>query len=138
MIESVSATIIILAFLVLFAVVIPVCGCIPKIKETISLRWLVVVVFLACMIGVIINYRELDTEIKRIVVIGAAILSGLYLAVRSVEKWLFNGFISGRRIEAQVQKGDLAAKVVIDKKDQGLNQDQNRKGLEELARREQQ
>ena len=138
MIESVSATIIILAFLVLFAVVIPVCGCIPKIKETISLRWLVVVVFLACMIGVIINYKELDVEIKRIVVIGAAILSGLYLVARSVEKWLFNGFISGRRIEAQVQKGDLAAKVVIDKKDQGQDQDQDRKGLEGLAKREQQ
>lgn len=137
MLEPVSATTIIMSFLIVFAIVIPILGVIPKIKETISLRYLIVVVFLACMIGVVINYKDLDVDIKKAVVIGAAILSGAFILVRSVEKWFFNGFISGRRIEAQVKKGDAEARIILDEKKSKTTLD-DKEGLKALARREQQ
>lgn len=113
MIDPLSATGIIIAFLVIWAIIIPVCGVIPKAKEIISYRYLVVTVFLACTIGVIVNFGELDTGVKMAVIVGTAILSGLYIVLRSVEKLAFNGLFSSHDLKASVSKGDIEAKIEL-------------------------
>ena len=113
MIDPFSATAIIIAFLVIWAIIIPVCGVIPKVKEIISYRYLVVTVFLACTIGVIVNFGELDTSVKMSVIIGTSILSGLYIVLRSVEKLAFNGLFSSHDLKASVSKGDIEAKIEL-------------------------
>ena len=113
MIDPFSATAIIIAFLVIWAIIIPVCGVIPKVKEIISYRYLVVTVFLACTIGVIVNFGELDTGVKMAVIVGTAILSGLYIVLRSIEKLAFNGLFSSHDLKASVSKGDIEAKIEL-------------------------
>lgn len=117
MIEPYSATTILLAFLLLFGVIIPVVGTIPKIKEIISYRYLIVVCFLACMIGVIINFGDLDTSVRMAVIIGTSTLCGGYIILRSVEKWMANGWQLGKDVKASVSKGD--AKVELEVKENG-------------------
>lgn len=117
MIEPLSATAIIIAFLVIWGILIPVVGIIPKIKEIISYRYLIVIVFLACMIGVVINYHDLDSTIKFAVIIGTAILSGIFILLRSFEKICANGWISGRDIKASVSKGDMKAELDVKEKE---------------------
>lgn len=111
MLEPFSATFIIIAFLVIWGIVIPVCGGIPKIKEIISLRYLIITVFLACMIGVIINFSGLDTSVRMSVIIGTAILAGVFIVVRSLEKAAFHGWLGKKEIKAEVKKGDVSASV---------------------------
>lgn len=113
MIDPFSATAIIVAFLVIWAIVIPVCGVIPKVKEIISYRYLVVTVFLACTIGVIVNFGELDASVKMAVIVSTAILSGLYVVLRSLEKLAFNGLFSSHDLKASVSKGDIEAKIEL-------------------------
>ena len=116
MIEPYSATAIITAFLIIWAIIIPILGTIPKVREIISYRYLTVTVFLACMIGVIINFSGLETSVRMAVIVGTAILSGLYLLIRSFEKAAYNGWID-RKIEAKVSKGDISAQVTLEKQD---------------------
>lgn len=117
MIEPLPATTIMIAFLIVWAVIIPVVGIIPKVKEIISYRYLLITVFLACMIGVIINFSGLDSSIRVAVIIGTFILSGLYILLRSFEKWCANGWTFGRDIEASVSKGDIHAELKLNKKE---------------------
>ena len=117
MIEPISATIIVIGFLVIWAIIIQCVGAIPKIGKIISYRYLLITVFLACMIGVVVNYHDLDSSIKMAVVIGTAILSGIYIILRSIEKWLYNGWTFHKDISASVSKGDAKAEIkVTDKK----------------------
>ena len=113
MIDPFSATAIIIAFLVIWAIIIPVCGVIPKVKEIISYRYLIVTVFLACTIGVIVNFGDLDASVKMAVIVSTAILSGLYVVLRSLEKLAFNGLFSSHDLKASVSKGDIEAKIEL-------------------------
>lgn len=121
MIEPLSATAIIIAFLVIWGILIPIVGGIPKIKEIISYRYLIIIVFLACMIGVVINYHDLDSSIKSAVIIGTAILSGLFILLRSFEKICANGWLSKKDIKASVSKGDIKAEIDVKEKDSEKN-----------------
>ena len=115
MIEPYSATTIILAFLLVFGVIVPIIGSIPKIKEIISFRYLIIVCFLACMIGVIINFSELDTSVRMAVIIGTSVLCGAYILLRSFEKWVANDWHFTKDVKASLSKGD--AKVEVELKD---------------------
>lgn len=116
--EPYSTTVIIIAFLVIWAIIIPVISSIPKIGDIISFRYMTLVVFLAVMLGVIINYHDLDASIKMAVIVSTAILSGIYILVRSVEKVLAKGWTFKKDISASVSKGDIKAEVKLsDNKD---------------------
>lgn len=108
MIDSYHATTIIILFLLVFGLVCPIIGVIPKIREIISLRYLTLVVWLACMLGVIVNFGELPESIKLAVVISTAIMSGLFILVRSYEKVSYN-----HDLKASVSKGDAKAELEI-------------------------
>jgi hypothetical protein len=113
MIDSYHATTIIILFLIVFGLVCPIIGVIPKIREIISLRYLTLVVWLACMLGVIVNFGELQESIKLAVVISTAIMSGLWILARSIEKWMANGWGFNHDLKASVSKGDAKAELEI-------------------------
>lgn len=125
MIGPYSATAIILVFLLVFGLVLPIIGVIPKVRDIVSLRYLTLVVWLACMIGVVVNYHDLDSSIKRAVVIGTAILSGIYIILRSIEKWLFNGWKFSKDIEASLSKGDAKAEIKVKNSETKEGSDKN-------------
>ena len=124
MIDPYSSTTILGAFLILFGIVIPVCGAIPKIREVISYRYLIVVVFLACTVGVIVDFSHLDDATRGAVIIGTAILSGIFIVLRSAEKALYNGWIGSQKIRLSFQKDGLKAAANIEPTETQANEPQ--------------
>jgi hypothetical protein len=107
MISPISATIIIVTFIILFGVGVPILD--RKAPKYISYRWCVVVVILALLIGVIVDFDALSDESRQVVLIGGLVISGGYVALRTIEKTLANGWLRGAQIEAK--KGDISVKV---------------------------
>lgn len=111
MISAHIATIIVLAFIVIFGVGVPILD--KRVPKYISYRWCVVVVVLALLIGVVVDFGELPQDIRRAVVIGGLVIAGAYIVLRTVEKALANGWLRGAKIEAK--KGDISVSVSSDK-----------------------
>lgn len=107
MIEASYATLIIIAFILLFGVGVPILNI--KLPKFISYRWCVVVVALALLIGAVVDFKMLSDEARHIILTGGLIIAGIYVVLRTVEKALANGWLKGATIEAS--KGD--AKVVV-------------------------
>ena len=107
MISPLTATIIIISFILIFGVGVPILN--KKAPKYISYRWCVIVVVLALLVGVIVDFEVLSDEARKIVLIGGLVISGVYVALRTIEKVLANGWLKGASIEAQ--KGDT--KVII-------------------------
>lgn len=80
---------------------IPAFEKIPILGKAVSLRWSLIVVTTAMMVGVIINFSDLSDDIKKCVIIGGMILAALFLVARSIEKAIYNGVIfKANKIEA--------------------------------------
>ena len=107
MISPFWATIIIIAFILLFGVGVPILD--KLVPKYISYRWCVVVVVLALLIGVIIDFDVLSDEARKIVLIGGLVISGIFVVLRTFEKAFANGWLKGAQIEAK--KGDISIKV---------------------------
>ncbi len=112
MIEPYTATTVIIAFLIIYAFIIPVIASIPKIGKMISYRYQIVTVFLACTIGVIINFNTLENSIRMAVIIGTTVLVALYILLRGYEK-----IAKEKDLEASVSKGDAKAEIKLTKKE---------------------
>lgn len=113
MIDPQTATYILIGFLFIWAILIPVFGAIPKIRSIISFRYLIVVVFLACLVGVIIDFGELDSAVRMAVIIGTMIICGIYIIIRSIEKAFYNGWLERPSVNASIKKGDISANIEI-------------------------
>lgn len=111
MISAHIATIIVLAFIIIFGVGVPILD--KRVPKYISYRWCVVVVVLALLIGVVVDFGELPQDIRRAVVIGGLVIVGAYIVLRTVEKALANDWLRGAKIEAK--KGDISVSVSSDK-----------------------
>lgn len=107
MINPSPAVIIIVLFILLFGVAVPILN--KKAPKYISYRWCVVVVLLALLIGVVIDFGELNDAARQIVLVGGLVVSGVYVVLRTIEKALANGWLNGAQIEAK--KGDISVKV---------------------------
>ena len=107
MISPISATIIIIAFILVFGMVVPVLNI--KTPKFISYRWCVIVVMLALLIGAVVDFDVLSDEARKIVLIGGLVVAGVYVILRTIEKVLANGWLKGASIE--VEKGDIKAKI---------------------------
>lgn len=107
MISPELATAIVIAFILLFGVVVPALN--RKAPKYISYRWCVVVVLLALLIGVIVDFGELGDAARQAVIVGALVVAGVYVILRTLEKALANGWLRGATIE--VRKGDIEAKI---------------------------
>lgn len=112
MISPISATLIVVAFILLFGVLVPILD--RKCPKYISYRWCVVVVLLALLIGAVVDFEVLSDEARKIVLLGCLVVSGAYVVLRTVEKCLANGWLRGASIEAS--KGDISVKVKADDK----------------------
>lgn len=115
MIDSYSATTVIVAFLVCFCIVIPILDKIPFIRSFISLRWIVTIAYTGMALGCILNFSHLDTSVRLAVVVGGILLSAIFLLVRSFEKMiLLKGNIP--HLRAELQKGDLRGELSVSSK----------------------
>ncbi len=107
MISPSIATVILIVFILLFGVGVPILNI--KISKYISYRWCVIVVALALLIGVVIDFEVLSDESRKIILIGGLAIAGVYVILRTLEKVLANGWLKGASIEAE--KGDIKIKV---------------------------
>ena len=76
-----------------------------KLPKFISYRWNVVVVILALLIGAILDFDSLSDDVRHCLLVGGMIIVGGYVALRTIEKALANGWLRGTEIEAT--KGDI-------------------------------
>ncbi len=111
MITPFWATIIIVTFILIFGVGVPILN--RKAPKYISYRWCVIVVVLALLIGVIIDFEVLSDDARKVVLIGGLVIAGVYVLLRTIEKVLANGWLRGATIEAK--KGDIEVKLTSDK-----------------------
>lgn len=125
MIDSYTATIIIISFLVVCGIILPILDKIPVIKNIISLRWTLVVIYSSLCLGVIINFSHLDTSVRLAVIIGGVIISVLFIFVRSLEKAAVNKW-KFPRVRTKVQKGDVSGELSVSSK---INDDTKLKEL---------
>ena len=103
-----NATYIAIALLAFLLCIVPLFEKIPKLGDCVSRRYVVVVVFIVMAFACILNFNDLDTSIKSTVIIGALIVSTIYLCVRSLEKWLYGGFFArAGKVEVDVDDKKL-------------------------------
>lgn len=114
MIHPYDATIILLVFIVVCGFILPVLNW--KMKDAISYRWTIVVVVAALLIGAVIDFSELDSDSRHIVILGGLIITGAYVLLRTVEKMSANGWsiFGNRDVKAQIKKGDVTASLSLD------------------------
>lgn len=107
MVDPLTATLIIIGFIVIFGLILPIAN--RKLPKYVSYRWCVVVVVLAILIGVVVDFSALPDDIRGYIIIGSLIITGGYIVLRTIEKALANGWLHGAQIE--VRKGDIEAKI---------------------------
>lgn len=107
------ATIIIVSFLVVFGIIMPILN--RKLPKFISYRWSVIVVILALLIGAVLDFGALSDNVRYALIVGALVIAGGYILLRTIEKALANGWLRGMRLD--VRKGDASASISADKED---------------------
>ena len=113
MVSSNLAFYTIVSFVIIFGVIIPVLDKIKIFKPFVSFRWSVVVILLAALFGVVIDFSHLTDEVRLAIVIGSIIVSGIYVLIRTFEKLVFNGYTFGLK-KISLQKGDVSAEADFD------------------------
>lgn len=107
MVDPSVATVIVIGFLGVFGLILPILNHVAP--KYVSYRWCVVVAVLAMGLGVVVNFSGLSEETRNIVILGALIIAGGYVFLRTIEKALANGWLRGVRLD--VRKGDASASV---------------------------
>ena len=115
MIDAYPATIIMAVFMIIFGIVLPIMDKSKRFGKFISLRYAVLVVFLAMALGVILDFSHLENNVRMTVVLGTMIVGGIFILIRTWEKAASKGWSIGiRKIEAS--KGDAKVTVDVDDK----------------------
>lgn len=108
-ISAYHATYIAIALLAFLLCIVPLFEKIPKLGDCVSRRYVIVVVFIVMAFACILNFNDLDTSVKSTVIVGALIVSTIYVLWRGFEKALANGWLfRAKRVE-----GDLSSKKLI-------------------------
>ena len=133
-ITAYHATYVAIALLAFLLCIVPLFEKIPKLGDCVSRRYVVVVVFVVAALACILNFNSLDTSIKSTVIIGALIISTLYVVIRSLEKFLYAGFFA-RAGKVEVDVDDK--KLTIENAEVGKKKDEQKSDdLDGLAKRE--
>lgn len=119
MLSPETATIIIVAFLVVFGIIMPILN--KKLPKFISYRWSVIVVILALLIGAVLDFDALSEQVRYGLIVGGLVIAGGYILLRTVEKALANGWLRGAEIEAE--KGDIKVKGRFGEKPEAKDND---------------
>lgn len=111
MIPANYATIIILAFVFIFGIILPILDKTKCFGKFVSMRWCVVVTFIAMFVGCLIDFERLNDSARLATVIGALVVGGIFVLIRTWEKAAANKWSIGiKKIDAS--KGD--AKFTVD------------------------
>ena len=65
------------------------------------------------MVGVVIDFEQLSDNTRDIVLCGGLIIVGIYLALRTIEKILYNGWLKGVNLKAEASKGDIKGSITL-------------------------
>ena len=118
MIDPYLTTSIMLGFIIIFGIVLPIMDKSKRFGRFVSLRLSVLVVFLSMAVGVVLDFSHLQDDLRFAIIIGALILGGIYILIRTWEKAAANGWHIGiRKIEASKGDAQISVDVNDDKKD---------------------
>lgn len=107
-------TVIIMSVLILaLGVVVPVLDNHPKLKNYVSLRWITVTVVLSAFVGCLIDLSHLSESVRFAVVLGALIIAGVFIVLRSIEKWKAAGYSLGIE-NIKAEWGKLKAEIDVE------------------------
>ena len=133
-----ATTIVLIGFLVVTGVVVPICGVSEKIREVISLRWLVIVTILALTLGAAIDFDHLDDASRMAVIIGGMVIGGLFVLLRTYEKCKAKGWSFGvkriegdwehKRVEVEIDPTPAPPQKPEDKPDEKPAEDRKESG----------
>lgn len=111
-VDAYMATWITLAILAFLLIVVPLFERIPMLKDCISRRWVIVTITTTLMLSVVINFQHLNDSVREAIIIGGFIVGIAYIFIRSIEKWLANGWSFGvKRIEGDWQNKRVEAEM---------------------------
>ena len=102
-----STVIIMSVFLFVYAILIPILNSSEKFGKYISLRWYIVILYLALALGVTIDFYHIENSTRLAVIIGSFALAFVYVLMRSFEKKTYNSF------EMETKFKDLENKITI-------------------------
>lgn len=118
MVTATLAVWILVGLAVVLALVIPVLDSVKPLSNFISLRWTCIAIILLIMVGVIINFNTLSDSTRDIALTGGLIIVGVFIVLRTIEKVLYNGWLRGVNLKAEVSKGDIKGSVDLSSKEE--------------------
>lgn len=121
MITPMLATIVLAIATLLLIVVIPILDGTPKFQKYISLRYTLVAISLIMALGCILDFSHLAEGSRNIVLMGAMILVGVFVIVRSLEKMK----LGNKVIDLSVEKDGIKAKAKIENKSENKSEDKS-------------
>ena len=113
MLSPILTAIIMVIMIIFLLIIIPLLDGSKKFSKYISLRYTLVAVCLIMALGCVLVFSHLGESSRNIVLGGGLVLIGLFVAVRSLEKFK----LGNRHVEVTAKKGDieLSAKLENDK-----------------------
>ena len=126
MIDPHLAGFILLGLAIVLAIIVPLLNSISRFSSFISLRWSCVAILLLIMVGVVIDFENLQDSTRDIVLRGGLIVVGIFIVLRTAEKILFNGWLKGYNLKGTIQKGDIKATAEMTASDENSNQSTNK------------
>lgn len=115
MISPMATAIILICTTIFLLVIIPLLDGSRRFGKYISLRYTLVAVFLAMALGCVLDFSHLMESSRNIVLMGVAILVGLFVIVRSLEKVK----LGNKRVSVEAKKGDASISAEIENKEGG-------------------
>lgn len=126
MVTPVFATVVVAVAVLLTIVIIPILDGTPKFQKYISLRYTLVAISLIMALGCILDFSHLAESSRNIVLMGAMVLVGIFVIVRSLEKLK----LGNKVIDVCVEKDGIKAKAKIENKDTQTNTKQAQENKE--------
>ncbi len=126
MVTPVFATVVVAVAVLLTIVIIPILDGTPKFQKYISLRYTLVAISLIMALGCILDFSHLAESSRNIVLMGAMVLVGIFVIVRSLEKIK----LGNKVIDVCVEKDGIKAKAKIENKDTQTNTKQAQENKE--------
>lgn len=126
MVTPVFATVVVAVAVLLTIVIIPILDGTPKFQKYISLRYTLVAISLIMALGCILDFSHLAESSRNIVLMGAMVLVGIFVIVRSLEKIK----LGNKVIDVCVEKDGIKAKAKIENKDNQANNKQAQESKE--------
>ena len=103
-VDAYMATWITIALIAFLLIVVPLLEKIPKLKDCVSRRWVIVTITTTLMVSVVINFKHLNDSVRESIIIGGFVVGIAYILIRSVESLIDKGWSFGvKHIEGDWQ-----------------------------------